>query len=68
MIEVVRRKVARTGVASLEWFPGCGYFQRKLTVKADAWCVAESGKVLTECRSKAIAERIASALEMEVTK
>lgn len=66
MIEVAKRKVARTGVASLGWRLGYGYVQKILTVKSDIWCVSEDGKVLAECRSKAIAERVAKALESEI--
>jgi hypothetical protein len=66
MIEVSKRKVSRSGVASVGWRVGYGYVQGRFTVKADVWCVLEDGKILVECRSKAIAERVAKALGVEV--
>lgn len=62
-MRVEKRKVARTGVASLGWHLGHGYVQQKLTVKSDVWCVMDGDEVLAECRSKAKAEKVAEAFE-----
>jgi hypothetical protein len=64
MIEVQKRKIKRTGSCGEAYFAGYGYgYQRdKCTVTKEMWCVVEGDKVIAECRSKAIAERIALAL------
>lgn len=59
---VEKRKVSRTGIASLGWHLGHGFVQRKLSVKADVWCVIGVNGIIAECRSKAKAEMVASAL------
>jgi hypothetical protein len=60
-MRVEKRKVARTGVASLGWHLGYGYVQEKLTVKSDVWCVVDGDDVICECRSKKKAEMVAKA-------
>lgn len=57
------RTVEKTALVSLGWFLGRGFVREKMKTKYDAWCVVEGGKVIAECRSKKIAERIAGALD-----
>lgn len=61
-IEVEKRSVMRTGIASLGWHLGFGYVQRKTSVKSDVHCVLMHGKVIAECRSKQAAELVAASL------
>ena len=63
MITVEKKKVTRSGVASLGWHLRHGYVQEVLSVKSDKWCVLEDGKILAECRSKAAAQKISDAFE-----
>ena len=62
MIAVEKKKVSRTGNASLGWFMGRGFVQEYITVKSEQWCVCENGKVIAECRGEKIAVRIMDAL------
>jgi hypothetical protein len=60
-MRVEKRKVSRTGIASLGWHIGYGYVQEKLTIKSDVWCVLSGDDVIAECRSKKKAEMVAGA-------
>ena len=61
-IKAVQQIVSRKGTASLGWSLGHGYIQEDLTVKSKKWCITKDDKTIAECRSKAIAKEIASAL------
>lgn len=61
---VERKKVRRTGIASLGWMLGRGYVQEKMSIKYETWCVLVDGKLVAECRSKMQAARVAMALEL----
>lgn len=61
-MRVEKRKVSRTGIASLGWHLGHGYVQKKITVKSDVWCILQVATVIAECRSEKKAARIAEAL------
>jgi len=59
MLTVEKRKVRRSGLASLGWHIGYGYVQRELSVTKEVWCLVEGGKVIAECRGKKQAQRLA---------
>lgn len=62
-LEVKKKIVSRTGIASFGWQMGHGHVSAKITVKSNIWCVLYGNKVLAECRSKAMADTICSALD-----
>jgi len=62
MITVEKKEVSKTGVARVCWFLGRGYFNEKITIRKEVWCVLENGKVLAECRSRLSADKISRAL------
>jgi hypothetical protein len=67
MITIERRKVNRSGFARTGWQrPSNLPSHARFTITTEQWCVMENGKVLAECRSEAIAERIRAALAGEV--
>ncbi len=61
--KIKKKLVSATGIASLGWHLGHGYIQEKIRVRYKRWCVLENGKIIAECRGKAIAEKIAEALK-----
>ena len=65
MIIAERRKVEHTGISGIGWRLGYGYVSEERKIKYEVWCVLENGRVIAECRSKAIARRIASELSTE---
>ena len=63
MITVEHRNVQRRGTCCIGWYLGHGYVREDRIITSLKWCVMEDGKLLAECRSKAIAERFRAALE-----
>lgn len=57
-----KRKVARSGKASLGWIMGQGYTTVPITVNTEVWCVMKDKKVIAECRSKDKADKIVYSL------
>lgn len=57
----VKKKRSKFGSASLGWFLGHGYVSKRLRIKYECWCVidAETAKIICDCTSKSIAEKIA---------
>lgn len=57
----VKKKRSKFGSASLGWFLGHGYVSKRLRIKYECWCVvdAETSKIICDCISKSIAEKIA---------
>lgn len=62
MITVEKRTVTRTGIYGAGWRIGQGYVKERLTVATELWCICEDGKVISECRSFKIAQRLMDAL------
>ena len=58
-----RKKVSKTGTASLGWILGRGYAQEELSVRYEAWVILNpKGRKIAEATSEKQAELIASAL------
>lgn len=62
MYKAELKKRSRSGKASLGWFLGQGYVVRVLKIRFECWCVTFNGKVIADCASKSLAQKIASAM------
>jgi hypothetical protein len=62
MITVEKRTVTRTGLCGAGWRLGQGCVKERLTVSTELWCLCEDGKVISECRSLKIAQRLMDSL------
>ena len=58
-----KKKVSKTGIASLGWILGRGYAQEELSVRYQAWVILNpKGRKIAEATSEKQAELIVSAL------
>lgn len=57
----VKKNRSKFGSVNLGWFLGRGYVNERVRMKYECWCVvdAETSKIICDCISKSIAEKIA---------